>query len=282
MPFMVKSSVNAIRFKRSGEQVFTLIELLVVIVIIAILTALLLPALSKAKTKAITIACLNHLKQLTLAAHLYAGDHADAIAPNFLTSSKAWVDGDVSKLPDAIDLTKVRNAKLFPYNQSVDIYRCPADKLPVNGTAAQRVRSYSLNCMMGNNNEPGRFYQGPLIHPGFTENRKLSDVQNPPPTSASFFIDEQSDPVPVNCSINDSYIGLDFGKKRPVWPDLTGSRHGNFGVMSFADGHVQSLKWLEPATRFLIAGPAANSSEIAISSKFGKRRIRQNYGDWIP
>src|SRR4051812_41493004 len=160
---------------RQWNQGFTLIELLVVIAIIAILAALLLPALSKAKEKGVAISCLNNLKQLTVAAYLYAGDNNDAIIPNFISSPSAWVGGDVSTTVGATNSADIRVAVLFPYNKSEGIYRCPADKLVVNSTGQLRVRSYSLNGMMGNNGGVAN------VHPGILENLKFTDMRNPGP-----------------------------------------------------------------------------------------------------
>jgi len=63
----------------AAEAAFTLIELLVVIAIIAILAALLLPALSRAKSKAQQISCVNNNRQDMMAFLMYADDNRESL-----------------------------------------------------------------------------------------------------------------------------------------------------------------------------------------------------------
>jgi len=72
--------------QRNHAAAFTLLELLVVISIIAILAALLLPALAKTKAKANRISCLNNLKQIGAASHLFANEHGDKFAVEVSTN----------------------------------------------------------------------------------------------------------------------------------------------------------------------------------------------------
>ncbi|HEY4416699.1 MAG TPA: prepilin-type N-terminal cleavage/methylation domain-containing protein [Verrucomicrobiae bacterium] len=253
---------------------FTLIELLVVIAIIAILAAMLLPALANAKKKAQGIACINNVKELTLAAIIYAGDYQDAIPINN-ASDNGWISGNVSSLPGATNVADIYSGVLWQYNKAAAIYQCPGDKDLVIGAGTPRIRNYSLNGMMGNNSGVG---EGAHVHPNVTEHIKFSSVIAPGPSDASFFIDEQSSAslsqTPntashnLASSIDDGYFAVDDASGNSYhayndahWRNVLSSRHGNFGQLSYADGHAGKMKWLEKDTQNL-QGIDALSKEI--------------------
>jgi prepilin-type N-terminal cleavage/methylation domain-containing protein/prepilin-type processing-associated H-X9-DG protein len=68
---MNKEIKKEISLKSDG---FTLIELLVVIAIIGILVTILLPILDKARERAIQSTCMNNLKNIGMASHIYTLD----------------------------------------------------------------------------------------------------------------------------------------------------------------------------------------------------------------
>ncbi|HYE31987.1 MAG TPA: type II secretion system protein [Methylomirabilota bacterium] len=225
--------------KRSG---FTLIELLVVIAIIAILASMLLPAISKAKEKATGIKCLNNQKQLTLAWIMYAQDHDDKVVPNFLGTTNAWIGGNVAAMPGATNELDIRNGRLWPYNNSLEIYRCPSDTLPfsVGGRKVTRVRSFSMSGRLAGESAAD------FVNPGLKYWTKLAQIAKPSPTEAFVFVDENPD------SIDDGFYAVRATVPNAgFWQNTPASRHGNGGIVSFADGHAQLWRWVEGTTRTL-------------------------------
>jgi prepilin-type N-terminal cleavage/methylation domain-containing protein/prepilin-type processing-associated H-X9-DG protein len=234
---------------------FTLIELLLVVAVIAILAALLLPVLASAKAQAARTQCLSNQKQLAVAWALYTGDNREAFVLNGFdtaqesTKAHLWVygggHGDPATLTNSQYLVGATYAFFSPLLPSAPIYKCPADRSSswYAGTEfVPELRSYSMNSYIGTPGANTVLSQG-WNTSGYRVYMKSSDVDAP--VNRFVFMD-------VNpASICTPGFGVDMSAKTFI--HYPSSLHQGLGVVSFADGHVESHNWRDPRTRIGIA-----------------------------
>ena len=229
-----------------NKKAFTLVELLVVIAIIALLLSIIAPSLRIARDHATRILCSSNLRSISMAALFYSDDN-DGITPS---ASNRWRGPDgliragwcgrtsdpTTRQPfslaqqvygdPSIPGTGLANGQLWPYIETPDVWRCPADpskdELRSFGMAAQWWSAYTTD------DDSVSYDSG--VEAGMVH-RRISTIRGP--SQRFLFVDQAG----YNA---DAYAAIWYSK--PMWWNIPNFFHFGGSVNAFADGHVESYR----------------------------------------
>jgi prepilin-type N-terminal cleavage/methylation domain-containing protein/prepilin-type processing-associated H-X9-DG protein len=206
-----------------NRRAFTLIELLVVIAIIAILMAILMPSLRLAKDQAQRIHCISNTKTLVLGWLMYKDEYDGRIVPGH-TDPGNWVDrptytGTWDEKKEAI-----RRGLLFPYvGETVDVYRCPADRRKESSSIPVAFRTFSI--VGGANGEDWGDYDKCTLY---------SEILKP---ALKYIFVEEMDTRGANIG------SWQMQPNARTWTDPLAMWHNKKSSLGFADGHAEMHTW---------------------------------------
>jgi len=201
---------NSGRSPAARPDGFTLIELLVVIAIIAVLSGLVLPTLFTARKSAQAVSCLNQMRQIGIAAMLYADGNNDSFPRSqhsaFAHGELVWSRSVAGNLGSSSTEWKTLMN---------NIYHCPRD-------LRTDKLSYGINVYLELGPEDD--------YPGYPQTwRQRSDLPNP---SATILFAENNSEA--------DHIMPNFWSSPADAVDCAYDRHDGKANYVFADGHAES------------------------------------------
>lgn len=215
------------RGQRRHRSAFTLVELLVVVAIIAVLAALLLPALSAGKAAARRAQCVDHMRQLGLAAQMYWHD-SEGETFRYLTGAtnggKLYWFGWLKPGAEGWREFDATQGALYSYVQESGVTLCPA--FDYSGTlykfkARGAACSYGYNRYLGQSSLNVSCLTRPSDTVLFADAAQVNDFQDPAspehPLLEEFY-----------------YVDADEGAGYPN----AHFRHQRLANAVFGDGHV--------------------------------------------
>ena len=192
------------------------------IAIIAILAALLLPVLSQAKESGRRIACASNLRQLSVAAVIYAQENDDTMVNMYDGSvgggnnsgTNGWIYFANFGGPALFDPGR---GLLYQNLESKAVFKCPTDR-------ARNGNSFSMNARLA-------FPTSPTSIPGFHLGKPEGIVRA---ASSTLLFLEEAAPEHPELSSNDGYFD-------PANDKIT-QRHRGGSNLAFCDSHVAYSK----------------------------------------